>query len=270
MTSSPRYPRSNGFVERQIQTVKHVMKKAIQSGQDLDLALLCLLTTPIDSKLPSPAELLNGRKAQSMLLTKIVDTHRDNDEMRERLQERQNKMTYQHDQHARDLPPLHNGQAVRFRDQDGRWKPVTVLNKTPNPRSYILATPSTSTIRRNRNYIRDNSTQPVVKRVSFGSPTAGQPAFGSPTAVQPAFGSPPAVQPAFGSPTAVQPAPPVVYSTDPVEASGQPDRAVMDSTTPVTTTNGWTENIVQTNENGLYVTRSGRHIKRLSASLKQL
>ena len=78
-------------------------------------------------------------------------------------------MTYQHDQHARDLPPLHNGQAVRFRDQDGRWKPATVLNKTPNPRSYILATPSTSTIRRNRNHIRDNSTQLVVKRVSFGS-----------------------------------------------------------------------------------------------------
>ena len=140
-------------------------------------------------------------------------------------------MTFQHDQHARDLPPLHNGQAVRFRDQDGRWKPATVLNKTPNPRSYILATPNTSTIRRNRNHIRDNSTQPVVKRVSFGSPTA------------------------------VQPAPPVVYSTDPLETSGQPDRAVMDSTTPVTTTNGWTENIVQTNENGLYVTRSGRHIK---------
>ena len=94
---------------------------------------------------------------------------------------------------------------------------------------------------RNRNHIRDNSTQPVVKRVSFGSRTA--------------------VQPAFGSPTAVQPAPPVVYSTDPVETSGQPDQAVMDSTTPVTTTNGWTENIVPTNENGLYVTRSGRHIK---------
>ena len=28
VTSSPRYPRSNGLVERQIQTVKHVMKKA--------------------------------------------------------------------------------------------------------------------------------------------------------------------------------------------------------------------------------------------------
>lgn len=214
VTSSPRYPRSNGFIERQIQTVKHVMKKARQSGQDLDLALLCLRTTPIDSKLPSPAELLNGRKIQSTLLTKIVDTRQDHDDMRTRLQERQDKMTFQHDQHARDLPPLHNGQEVRFRDQDGRWRPATVLDKTPNPRSYILTTPSTSTIRRNRNQIRDNSTHPIVRRVSFASPTT------------------------------VQPAP-----------------AVVDSTTPTKTTDGSAENIVQNNTTGLYVTRSGRHIK---------
>ena len=251
VTSSPRYPRSNGFIERQIQTVKHVMKKSRQSGQDLDLALLCLRTTPIDSKLPSPAELLNGRKAQSTLLTNIVDTRQDHDEMRERLQERQDNMVYQRDQHARDLPPLHNGLAVRFRDQDGRWKPSTVLNKTPNPRSYILATPSTSTIRRNRNHIRDNASQPVVKRVSFGIPTAVQPAFGSTTAVQPVF----------RSTTAVQPVPPVVYPTVPVETPSQRDRSVIDVTTPVMTTNGSTENIVQSKDNGQYVTRSGRHSK---------
>ena len=84
VTSSPRYPGSNGFIERQIQTVKHVMKKARQNGQDLDLTLLCLRTTPIDSKLPSPTELLNDRKAQLTLLTKIVDTRQYHDEMRER------------------------------------------------------------------------------------------------------------------------------------------------------------------------------------------
>ena len=49
------------WLESQIQTVKYVMKKSRQTGQYLDLALQCLRTTPIDSKLPSPAELLNGR-----------------------------------------------------------------------------------------------------------------------------------------------------------------------------------------------------------------
>jgi hypothetical protein len=41
-TSSPRYPKSNGFVERAIQTVKKTIKKALKSGDDPCLALLCI------------------------------------------------------------------------------------------------------------------------------------------------------------------------------------------------------------------------------------
>ena len=48
--------RSNGFAERYVQTVKHTFKKAKQSGQDPQLALLCLRASPL-TQLPSPAEL---------------------------------------------------------------------------------------------------------------------------------------------------------------------------------------------------------------------
>ena len=41
-TSSPRYPQGNGFIERQIQTVKRVIKKAQQSNQDVELAFVSL------------------------------------------------------------------------------------------------------------------------------------------------------------------------------------------------------------------------------------
>ena len=141
------------FIEHKIQTVKHVMNKARQSGQDIDLALLCLRTTPIDSKLPSPADLINGRKPQSSLLTKIVDRRQDHGELRERLQERQDTMAYQHYQHARD-PRLFTtvkqfASVIKMVDGNLRRS-----YKTPNPRSYILATPSTSMIRRNRNHTR--------------------------------------------------------------------------------------------------------------------
>ena len=67
ITSSPRYPQSNGFIERQVQTVKHTLDKAKKSGQDPHMSLLCLRSTPVDSQLPSPAELLYQRKIQSNL-----------------------------------------------------------------------------------------------------------------------------------------------------------------------------------------------------------
>ena len=65
-TSSPHFPQSNGFIECTIQTVKRTMKKAKSSGQNVNMALLCLRTTPID-EIPSPAELLCRRKFKSNL-----------------------------------------------------------------------------------------------------------------------------------------------------------------------------------------------------------
>ena len=62
VTSSPLYPRSNGFIERTVQTVKKLFTKAKESGGDPHLAMLCLRTTPIYHNLPSPCELLNGRR----------------------------------------------------------------------------------------------------------------------------------------------------------------------------------------------------------------
>ena len=71
-TSSPHFPQSNGFIERTIQTVKRTMKKAKSSGQNVNMALLCLRTTPIDNEIPSPAELLCSRKFKSNLPINIT------------------------------------------------------------------------------------------------------------------------------------------------------------------------------------------------------
>ena len=67
ITSFPRYPQSNGFAERMVQTVKKTMLKARQSDTDPDLSLLCLRTTPIDNNLSSPAELLYSCQLRSNL-----------------------------------------------------------------------------------------------------------------------------------------------------------------------------------------------------------
>ena len=75
VTSSPNYPRSNGFIESQVKSVKRALKKAKRSNSDPNIALLCLRATPIDSKLPSPAELLLGRQVQDNLPRKIQSDH---------------------------------------------------------------------------------------------------------------------------------------------------------------------------------------------------
>ena len=65
VTSSPLYPRSNGYIERTVQTVKKLFTKAKEGCGDLHLAMLCLRTTTIDHNPPSPCELLNGRRYKS-------------------------------------------------------------------------------------------------------------------------------------------------------------------------------------------------------------
>ncbi|GFO14772.1 Pol polyprotein [Plakobranchus ocellatus] len=53
-----------GYFERTVQTVKNVLKKS--KGQDIHLALLNNRTSPLIN-LPSPAEMLMGRKLRGRL-----------------------------------------------------------------------------------------------------------------------------------------------------------------------------------------------------------
>ena len=46
VTSSPRYPQSNGFGERMVGVIKQVLRKAKQAGTDPRIALMCYRATP--------------------------------------------------------------------------------------------------------------------------------------------------------------------------------------------------------------------------------
>ena len=72
--SSPRNPQFNGKAEHCVQTMKALLIKIIEEGEDVDLALLTYKTTPLNHRLPSPAELLNSRKYKTLLPTLIVPT----------------------------------------------------------------------------------------------------------------------------------------------------------------------------------------------------
>ena len=70
--SSPYHHQSNGEAERFVRTVKDILTKAHQSGQDPDMALLCYRSTPINSKPPSPVELMNSRRHRTLLPTRTM------------------------------------------------------------------------------------------------------------------------------------------------------------------------------------------------------
>ena len=67
----PNYPQSNGFIERQIQTVKCLMEKATATGKSFQEALTGLRAQPLGDGLPSPAEILHGRSLTTRKATPV-------------------------------------------------------------------------------------------------------------------------------------------------------------------------------------------------------
>ena len=122
-------------------------------------ALLALRSTPIDSHLPSPAEMLNARKYKSNLPVIIRNEHWPRDEIRRRLAERQEIQRLNHDKRAmQPLASLIPGQDVRVRDtQTDTWQPAKVISIDVHPRSYNVLTPTSNVLRRNRRHLRETT-----------------------------------------------------------------------------------------------------------------
>jgi transposase InsO family protein len=156
ITSSPHYPKSNGFIERMVQTVKRLFRKARKSNSDPHLAMLAYRATPFDHNTPSPAELLTGRKFHTTLLQKGQVTSPDT---RDKFLKNKEKMKAYHDKCTRTLPPLIPKQLVRVQDPDTKkWIPGQIENTTSEPRSYVVKTPK-GTYRRNRRHLRTTREQ---------------------------------------------------------------------------------------------------------------
>jgi transposase InsO family protein len=185
-TSSPRYPRSNGLIERTVRSIKALIKKCKATGQDIQIAMLHYRATPIDSNLPSPAEIMMGRPVR----TTIPSYHhpsslQKNSDTFENLQSKKDKMKQDHDKHAGpELAPLYKGQRVRVQNQVNKmWEPAEVTKVCAEPRSYEVTTPNGTMLRRNRSHISEmpsSMTTPresdltkitVPKRVNFTTDT---------------------------------------------------------------------------------------------------
>ena len=73
-TSSPHYPKVNGFVESCVKIVTHTLQCAKYSGTNPGIALQHLNVTPVDAKLPSPSQMLYNCRICTTVQSRIFNT----------------------------------------------------------------------------------------------------------------------------------------------------------------------------------------------------
>ena len=95
VTSSPHYPQSNGFAEALVGIAKKLMGKSLKEGKPWNFGLLQYRTTPISSTLPSPLEMLTGRKPRLNLpqIPSSIGHNMDTSRIRKELLRRQPTMS---------------------------------------------------------------------------------------------------------------------------------------------------------------------------------
>ena len=152
VTSSPRYPQSNGLAERTVKTVKKLLKES----SDPHLSLLSYRATPLPWCKLSPAELLMGRRVRTdvpitgSLLTpqwKYIQEFRDLDKEKKRRQKRDFDQRHR----TRPLPDIPDDTNVWVTTGDNPV-PARTIQHANTPRSYIVSTPH-GNIRRNRSQV---------------------------------------------------------------------------------------------------------------------
>ena len=152
-TSSPHYPRGHGFIECQVQTIKHIFTKCAEDGSEPHLALLQLGATPLDCRTPSSGELLQNRQLRTSLLA-IIRPPPSSEAVQVSLQSRQDFNKY--DAHIKELPRLLPKELVRLSDPSTKkWSiPGEVLQEAETPNSYVVKTPK-GVLRRNWIHIKE-------------------------------------------------------------------------------------------------------------------
>ncbi|CAB3254567.1 unnamed protein product [Arctia plantaginis] len=152
VTSSPRYPQSNGQVERSIQTIKQIIRKTAYDQSDFNLALLEYLNTPISKELPSPAELLYNRKLRSIVpCNPILLKPTLHNNTAQKIKSRQQIQKYYYDRGSKNLTPLCVGQKVKVRINN-TWQSGIVKNRF-GMRSYVVLLNNGTSLRRNRRHL---------------------------------------------------------------------------------------------------------------------
>ena len=162
-TSSPHYPQSNGLAESMVKVSKNLIEKAVKQDLPWNRLLLDYRCTPISSEIPSPAEILFGRKLRSSI--SILPSQIMNDRIRkqrELIAKKEGKF-YTNVKDFQDrikALPFEAGQNVWLQNSDSRkYEKAVIREKCREPNSYMVQIPATGQcFRRNSNFIKPRQT----------------------------------------------------------------------------------------------------------------
>ena len=153
ITSSPKYPQSNGQAERMVQTVKHLLK----NSKDPYMAMLTYRSTPLPWCGRSPAELSMGRQIRTCVPTadcKLIPqwTYLAEFQKSDATYKLKQKDNFDKRHRTKDLPMIPDDTPVWIDSDNG---PVSgrVVTSAETPRSYLVETPS-GQLQRNRIQLR--------------------------------------------------------------------------------------------------------------------
>lgn len=148
VTSSPKYPESNGLAESAVRTVK----KLWQKGTDKDSALLAYRSTPLPSGY-SPNELMFGRSVRSNLGLPFVDQIDYGDYERKEIDRVRNRADKWNKKYrTKKLPDLQPNDLVWVNSPTDLGKQGVVVKKDTTPEIYWVQVDS-KFIRRNRKHL---------------------------------------------------------------------------------------------------------------------
>ena len=169
VTSSPRYPQSNGLAEKCVSTVKRWMKKDC----DLYESLMEYRNTPVGGLPYSPAQMLMNRVCRTRIpvhpkqLQPAVPIN-----VRDYLAVNQMTQKYYYDRQSQPLETLREGQSVQIKKpSDKFWSPAIVDGSHHTPNSYVVTTSDGSQYRRNRRHIKETSVPPITPNMNFDDPS---------------------------------------------------------------------------------------------------
>jgi transposase InsO family protein len=163
VTSSPRYPQSNGKAESAVKIAKKLMIRANETNSDPFLALLEWRNTPSEQFNKSPAQLILGRRTRTCLpiCSKKLDTPTSNAASQALTKAKARQALY-YNRTAKERPALAKGDTVRVKfDDRPEWRKAEIAKVLPH-RSYEVRFGDGTVRRRTSKHVRFSHEPPTV------------------------------------------------------------------------------------------------------------